>query len=114
MSRPNRITPGGLPFHVLNRAVGRRTIFPSAADYECFIETVAETLRTRRMRICGYCVMPNHWHMVLWPEQDGDLSARFGGWQLFLLDGWREIGSTRLRQSTKISGYGVQHDETPA
>ena len=36
---------------------------------------VAETLRIRRMRICGYCVMPNHWHMVLWPEHDGDLSA---------------------------------------
>lgn len=75
MPRPSRIAPGGLPFHVLNRAVGRRTIFTSAADYECFIETVAETLRTRRMRICGYCVMPNHWHMVLWPEHDGDLSA---------------------------------------
>jgi putative transposase len=27
------------------------------------------------MRICGYCVMPNHWHMVLWPERDGELSA---------------------------------------
>lgn len=27
------------------------------------------------MRICGYCAMPNHWHMVLWPEHDGDLSA---------------------------------------
>jgi len=27
------------------------------------------------MRVCGYCVMPNHWHLVLWPEHDGDLSA---------------------------------------
>lgn len=27
------------------------------------------------MRICSYCVMPNHWHMVLWPERDGELSA---------------------------------------
>ena len=75
MSRPNRVAPGGLPFHVLNRAVGRRTVFESAADYAGFIESIAETLRIRRMRICGYCVMPNHWHMVLWPEQDGDLSA---------------------------------------
>jgi putative transposase len=64
-----------LPFHVLNRSVGRRTVFDSPADYEAFIENVAETLRTRRMRICGYCVMPNHWHMVLWPERDGELSA---------------------------------------
>lgn len=75
MSRSHRVAPGGLPFHVLNRAVGRRTVFRSGADYEGFIETVVETLRTRRMRICGYCVMPNHWHMVLWPERDGELSA---------------------------------------
>jgi putative transposase len=70
-----RVAPGGLPFHVLNRSVGRRTVFESAADYEAFIDNVAETLQTRRMRICGYCVMPNHWHMVLWPERDGDLSV---------------------------------------
>jgi hypothetical protein len=24
------------------------------------------------MRVCGYCLMPNHWHFVLWPERDGD------------------------------------------
>jgi putative transposase len=28
------------------------------------------------MRVCGFCLMPNHWHMLLWPERDGDL-ARF-------------------------------------
>ena len=75
MSRPHRVAPGGTPFHVLNRAVGRRTLFESAHDYAGFIDTVAEALRTRPMRICGYCVMPNHWHMVLWPEHDGDLST---------------------------------------
>jgi len=36
-----------LPFHALNRAVGRRTIFESAADYAEFIDVVAEALRTR-------------------------------------------------------------------
>jgi REP element-mobilizing transposase RayT len=49
-----------VPFHVLNRAVGRRVVFQSAADYEGFIDSVAEMLWIRRMRICGYCVMPNH------------------------------------------------------
>jgi putative transposase len=27
------------------------------------------------MRILGYLIMPNHWHLVLWPEHDGDLGA---------------------------------------
>ncbi len=71
----HRVSPGGVPFHVLNRAVGRRTFFESATDYEGFVETGAETLRIRRMRICGCCVMPNHWHFVLWPEHDGELAG---------------------------------------
>ena len=27
------------------------------------------------MRICAYAVMPNHWHLLLWPECDGELAA---------------------------------------
>ena len=26
------------------------------------------------MRILSWCLMPNHWHLLLWPQQDGDLS----------------------------------------
>src|SRR5262249_8247 len=26
------------------------------------------------IRLLAYCVMPNHWHLVLWPHHDGDLS----------------------------------------
>ena len=31
------------------------------------------------MRLLAYCVMPNHWHLVVWPHQDGALS-RFMNW----------------------------------
>ena len=27
-----------------------------------------ETLNNYPMRICGYCLMPNHWNFVMWPE----------------------------------------------
>ena len=27
------------------------------------------------MRIVAYCLMSNHWHLVLWPQHDGDLGA---------------------------------------
>jgi len=62
-------------FHVLNRGVGRRRIFDKAADYAAFEAIVGETLEKCPMRICGYCLMPNHWHFVLWPEADADLGA---------------------------------------
>jgi putative transposase len=61
-------------YHVLNRGVGRRTLFEKEDDYLAFQRILDETLRIRPMRICAYCLMPNHWHFVLWPEQDGDLS----------------------------------------
>ena len=35
----------------------------------------ADTLDQSPMRICAYAVMPNHWHLLLWPECDGELAA---------------------------------------
>ena len=57
-------------YHVLNRGVGRNRIFSKDADYEAFENVLEETLERRPMRICAYCLMPNHWHLVLWPEGD--------------------------------------------
>jgi len=61
-------------FHVLNRGVGRMQLFWGEKDYDAFRRVVEETLRVTPMRICCYCWMPSHWHFVLWPEHDGDLS----------------------------------------
>lgn len=60
-------------FHVLNRGVGRQQLFYTDEDYHAFLRVMSETLEKRPMRILGWCLMPNHWHMVLWPENDGDL-----------------------------------------
>jgi putative transposase len=75
VSRPLRYAPGGMVFHVLNRGVGRRTLFHKDADFLAFERVVEETLRTCPMRICAYCLLSNHWHFVVWPEFDGQLQA---------------------------------------
>jgi putative transposase len=62
-------------FHVLNRGVGRQRLFDKPADYAAFESILEETLEKSPMRICSYCLMPNHWHLVLWPEKDGELAA---------------------------------------
>ena len=54
---------------------GPETAFTKNEDFLAFERVVEETLRTRRMRLCAYCLMPNHWHFVVWPERDGDLPA---------------------------------------
>ena len=63
-------------FHVFNRGNARETIFFDDADYEAFEKVLADTMEQVSMRVLGYCLMPNHWHLVLWPVHDGDL-ARF-------------------------------------
>ena len=73
MPRTNRIAPGGWVFHVLNRGNARMRIFDDAADYRAFERVLCETIERFRMRLLAYCVLPNHWHIVLWPRRDGDL-----------------------------------------
>ncbi|MGB7158515.1 MAG: transposase [Tepidisphaeraceae bacterium] len=77
MPRTARIAPGGVIYHVLNRGVGGTTLFRSAGDYLAFHGALIDTLALfPTMRILAFCIMPNHWHLLLWPTKDGDL-ARF-------------------------------------
>ncbi len=79
MGRPHRVTRGGLVYHVLNRANGRKTILDSDADYEAFERVLEQAVERFEMRLLAYCVMPNHWHLIVWPRETGELS-RFTGW----------------------------------
>jgi putative transposase len=60
---------------VLNRGVARLPLFEKGADYASFLRVVAEALDVCPMRILGFLLMPNHWHFVFWPENDGDLTT---------------------------------------
>jgi putative transposase len=60
---------------VLNRAVGRARLFNKPADYAAFETVLVEAWERTGMRLLSYVVMPNHWHLVVWPEQDGALST---------------------------------------
>lgn len=62
-------------FHVLNRGVRSMRLFEKPADFQAFERVLRETSEAAPMRICAYSVMPNHWHLLLWPEHDGDLAA---------------------------------------
>ena len=75
MPRTKRMYTGGLVCHVLNRAVGRATIFRDAADYAAFENLLLNACELAAVRLLTFCLMPNHWHLVLWPHDDGDLST---------------------------------------
>ena len=74
MPRRPRVSSGGYAYHVLNRAVARDCIFQKEADYLANERVLDEVYQRLPMRLLGYCLMPNHWHLVVWPEKDGELS----------------------------------------
>jgi putative transposase len=63
-------------YHVWNRANFRSRLFRNPSHYQAFLGIVEESRNFVPMRILAYCLMPNHWHLVLYPRADGDL-ARF-------------------------------------
>ena len=73
MARAPRTDVGGLVYHVLNRANARAPLFEDEADYRLFTALLAEERAHVGMRLLAWCLMPNHWHLVLWPRADGDL-----------------------------------------
>jgi hypothetical protein len=71
MPRRLRFGSGGFVYHVLNRAVGRPTLFHKVGDYAAFLEVLAQAQDFVALRLLAYCLMPNHWHLVLWPQEGG-------------------------------------------
>lgn len=101
-------------FHVLNRGVGRRRLFTKNRDYEAFEEIIEKTLLSRPMRICGYCLMPNHWHLVLWPECDGQLGAFMQKLSVTHVRNWqehrRQVGLGHVYQG-RYKSFPLETDE---
>lgn len=76
MPRTARSAPGGYVFHVFNRGVAGRTLFDNDLDYAAFLACLAKAqAEVPGVRVFAYCLMPDHWHLVLQPARDGELAA---------------------------------------
>ena len=74
MPRPIRTTTADYCFHVINRGNGRSEVFHKDGDYAAFGRLINEASERLPMRLLAYCLMPNHFHLVLRPYADGDMS----------------------------------------
>ena len=101
-------------FHVLNRGVARMQLFEKTGDYEAFERVLSETLQEAPMRICSYCVMPNHWHMLVWPERDGDLGRFMQRLTITHVRRWQEhrhyVGLGHVYQG-RYKSFPVEEDD---
>lgn len=74
MARPLRLPfPGGI-YHVTARGNDRQTIFADDADCSLFLVVLASVVARYRVRCHAYCLMSNHYHVLL-QTPDGNLSA---------------------------------------
>jgi putative transposase len=64
-------------FHVLNRAVARLPLFEKQEDFEAFERVLIEAVTREPLPILAYCVLPNHWHFVVRPQSDQQLTDFF-------------------------------------
>lgn len=74
MPRRARVVQPNEYYHVVNRGSLRARLFYSARDYRSFIRVLADTVDRFQLPLLSYCVMPNHWHLVLRPENAEHLS----------------------------------------
>ena len=81
MPRSARASAGGLCYHIINRGNARAEVFHKPEDFDAFLRIMGEAGVRMPMRIIAYCLLPNHFHLVLRPYEDGDLSV----WMQWLL-----------------------------
>lgn len=114
MARKLRHAPGGIAYHVMNRTWGPIELFQDADDYAAFERVLAEARRREGMRLCAYALMPNHFHLVLYPRLDGQLS-RFMQWLTMThTQRWhahrQDVGRGHLYQS-RYRSFPIQADD---
>ncbi len=114
MGRAPRVDIGNEVYHVLNRANGRAEIFNKNKDYEAFESILEEAKHRSSMRVLSYCLMPNHWHFILYPKNDGDLNKFMQWLTLTHTQRWHEhyhsVGYGHLYQG-RYKSFLIQKDE---
>lgn len=116
MARPPRASAGGIVYHVLNRGNGRMTLFEGDGDYIAFETLLSEAIERYNMRLCSYCILPNHWHMLLWPHSGDDSAlSKFVGWiSLSHAKKWlayHESSGTGHVYQDRFKSFPVESDE---
>jgi len=114
MPRRLRCSDAGYVYHVLNRAVGRATLFRKPADYAAFEKILRQAWERFDMRLLSYVIMPNHWHLVVWPATSGALSAYLQWLTVTHVRRWHAhhhtVGTGPIYQG-RFKSFPVQEDD---
>jgi putative transposase len=112
MPRTARASVGGLCYHVINRGNAGREVFFKDGDYQAFLKAMGHASVEIAMPVLAYCLLPNHFHLVVWPREDGDLSR----WMHWLLNAHvrryhQHHGSSGHLWQGRYRAFPIEHDE---
>jgi putative transposase len=79
MPRVPRNLKSGLIYHVINRGNGKARVFHKPQDYDAFLDLLVAAKQRQPIKLFAFCLMPNHFHFVVEPENSLALS-RFMQW----------------------------------
>jgi putative transposase len=99
-------------YHVLNRGNRREAVFHKPGDYDAFVAAIADARSRLLIDILGYCLMPNHFHLLIRPRADGDL----GRWVQWLLTAHVRRHHSHYRTTGHVwqgrfKAFPIQHDD---
>ena len=102
----------GYAYHIINRGNGRSTVFHKTQDYEAFLSLLAEAKKLHRVKLFGFCLMPNHFHLVVEPAHPTALS-QFMQWLLtsHVRRYHKHYGSSGHVWQGRFKSFPVQRDE---
>jgi len=69
MPRPPRIHVAGALYHTIARGNGGQRTFLDEKDYQAFVDGLGELKRTTLFSLYAYCLMPNHFHLLIEPQR---------------------------------------------
>ena len=114
MGRGKWADEGGAIYDMLNRGSRRAMIFRKDADNEAFEQIIAEALDRVQLKLFSFCLMENHWHLVVSPQVDGEMS-RFGQWlgltHTQLYNTHHQTTGEGHRYQGRFKSFPVQSDE---
>ena len=111
MPRSARLVDDEGIYHIINRGNGRQCVFQKDGDYQTFLDLLGQMLEQFDIVLFAYCLMPNHFHLLVKVYKGEDLSR---GMQWFTTTHvrryHRHYGTSGHVWQGRFKSFGIQDD----
>jgi putative transposase len=78
MPRPPRIIVPGIPHHITQRSNHQKSLFTSNNDHNLYLAILKKQCDRTGLSVLGYCLMPNHIHLIAIPPDANSIASAIG------------------------------------